>query len=184
MESTVGGGPASVEQRSSASPGDVEVTGTTGVSLHYSFLSARQHRFKVRRLFLSGDDVYLNFFETCFFQPMVQITFRKPEPAIAVKLVCPFEIVFEQIQNHHLPAWPQNFMHAGNGFRRLLRMVQRLAQNNQFHALGLNGRILQIAQAKFQSQANVLKARSRAPRRAPSTDARPWRWRHHARRAH
>ena len=91
------------------------------------FLSARQHRLKMRRLFLTSDDVYFNFFKTGLFQPAMQIAFRKTQPTVTVKFVGPLELVPGKVQDHNVPARLQQFVSARQGSRRLFGMMQRLA---------------------------------------------------------
>src|SRR6266498_1950866 len=72
--------------------------------------SARQNRLEVRRLFFARHDADLDFFETGFFQPAVQIALRETEPAIAVQLARFVEAVLKQVQNHDLPAHTKNLV--------------------------------------------------------------------------
>ena len=65
-------------------------------------------------------------------------------------------MMLEQIENQDLPAVLENFMRTANGLGRLVRMMQRLAQNHQVHAAGFDRRVLQVAQAEFQIFQSVL----------------------------
>src|SRR5205823_5289289 len=66
------------------------------------FFSPGKNRLEVRRLFFPRHNADFDFLEACRFQPVMQITFGKSQPAIAVKLACFLEIVFEQIEDQNL----------------------------------------------------------------------------------
>ena len=102
------------------------------------------------RLFLTGDDADFDLLEPCPFEPTVQVAFGESEPAVAVKFAGLIEMVLEQVEDHDLAAGLEDAMTRGNGPGRLQGVMQRLAQDDQVHALRLDGRFLQIAQAKLQ----------------------------------
>src|ERR1035437_8864333 len=87
---------------------------TKADAFRFLFLRARQDCLKMRRLFFARDDADFDFFETRFFQPTMQIAFRKTEPAVAVKFVRLLEVVLQQTQNHDLPAAAENPVRRAN----------------------------------------------------------------------
>ena len=105
-------------------------------------LCAGQDGFKMGRLLFAGNDADLDPLETSRFEPAMQITLGKTEPAVAIQLVRPFETVPGEVENHHLSARLQNVVCAADCFGRVLSMMQCLAHDHQIHALRLYRRIL------------------------------------------
>src|SRR5690349_18520025 len=70
--------------------------------------------------------------------------------------MCPFEIVFSQIQYHDLAARLQKLFDGGDGFRRILGMMQGLTEDCQIDAGGVYWWVLQVALAKFEILQPVL----------------------------
>ena len=81
----------------------------------------------MRWFLFTGDDADFDFFESCGFEPMMQIAFRETQPAVAVKLVGLVKIVLEQVEDQNLPAGFQNPVRGGEGIRRDFGMVKSLA---------------------------------------------------------
>jgi hypothetical protein len=87
---------------------------------------------------------------------MMQIALGKTEPAVAIKLVRLFKVMLEQIQNHDLPAALQNLVSGGNRVLGIFRVMQRLAQHDQVHAVRLNRRALKVTKTKLEILQSVL----------------------------
>ena len=91
------------------------------------FFTTGQNRLEMRRLFLAGDNADFDFLEARVFEPAMQIAFGKTQPAVTVKLMRLVERMLEQIENHDLPAFFENFMRTGNSLRRVSGVMQCLA---------------------------------------------------------
>src|SRR5215472_13503291 len=97
-----------------------QVSAGRRAGFHRLFLAARQDGFKVRWLFLAGDDADFDLLEPGRFEPAMKVTLGKPEPAVAVQLVRAFKLMFRQVQDHNLAARFQQTVRARNRFGRIL----------------------------------------------------------------
>ena len=95
------------------------------------FFTAGKDCLKMRRFFFPGYDADLDLPEAGILQPAMQIAFGKTEPAVAIGIARLFKAVLQQIQNQDLAPGAQQSMGCGNGGRRIFRVMQRLAQNQQ-----------------------------------------------------
>ena len=92
----------------------------------------------------------------------MQVALGKAGPAVAVEFARLLKIVPEQVQDHDLAAGPEDFVGAADGRRRIFRMVQRLAEDDQIHTVRLHGRVLEVALAEFEVFQPVLAGLGRA----------------------
>ncbi len=79
---------------------------------------------EMRGLVFAGDDADFDFLEAGVFEPMLQVALREAEPVIAVEFAGFFEIVFEQVEDHHLSPAFDDAMHAlegGGGFNGVMQ---------------------------------------------------------------
>ena len=90
-------------------------------------------------LFLFGHNTDFDLFESGRFEPVLEVASFETEPAIAVKLTCFFEIVFQKIEDHYLSAGTKNFVRAGKRVRWCLGVMQCLTENDQVDALRSDG---------------------------------------------
>src|SRR5262245_48857748 len=128
------------------------VLGLSGIesSLEELLLPAREQGFEMRRLFFAGDHTDFDFFETGRFEPLVQITFGKTQPAVAVELVSTVKFVLQQVKDHDLATGFEHVVSGGDGFGRFFCVMQRLTQNREINAVRFNRRVLDVAATKFE----------------------------------
>src|SRR5277367_453575 len=78
------------------------------------------------------------------------LNFSETEPQIRVQLSSLFVTVTQQVENDNPSAWLQNTPCLGNRTHRMLRVMQRLAEEGHIHSGILDGYFLQIAFAVFE----------------------------------
>ena len=83
----------------------------------------------MRRLFLAGDGGDLDVLESRPFEPLRQLAFGKPQPAVAVDFAGGFELVLEQIQDDDLTRRAQDAPRAAKRLGRILGVMQGLAED-------------------------------------------------------
>ena len=96
------------------------------------------------------------------FEQLVEFQFAEPQPEVRVKLARLLEIVAEQVEDHHPPARLEDAVRRRHRPRRLAGVMERLAEDREVHAVRLDGRRLDVAQAVFEVGETVLARQRRA----------------------
>src|SRR5206468_11772352 len=98
----------------------------------------------------AGHDADFAFLESRRFEPAMQFTLGKAQPAVAVKLAGLLEVVAEQIENHDLATGLDDAVNGRQRAGGILRVMERPAQPSELDGLRIDGRALQIAQTELE----------------------------------
>lgn len=104
----------------------------------------------MRGLILAIDDTDLDAFEAGFFEPEVHIAFGEAEPTVAVEIASLFEFVLDEVEDHELAAGFEDMERAGEGLLGLGGVVKGLAEDDEVDGLGIDRRVLKVADAELE----------------------------------
>ncbi len=110
----------------------------------------------MRGLFLGGDDADLDLLEAGGFEPAVEVAFGEAQPAVAVEVAGFLKIMFQEIEEQDLAMRFQQFCGADEGGGGVFGVVQGLAEDDEVHGAGFDGRILDVTLAEFEVLEAVL----------------------------
>ena len=114
------------------------------------------------RLRFAGDDADFDFGEAGGFEELVQIGFAEAEPAVGVEFARFLELMGEEVEHGEAPAFFQDLLRSVDGPLRIRRMVQGLAEQGEVHAVGLDRRLFDFAEAIFEILEAVFLCQPRA----------------------